>query len=907
MNLLGMRAESLSLVGTQRRRRNRFERLLRIEGLEYRRLLAATGTASISPITAEVGDAVTYTLVVNNTSSEGEEIASVEVELPAGIASVSNVTVAAEDPGNVDRTWEVDTTSPTIEVNRTGGNANDIDPGGTITITFTATASTTGAKEFTTSAFAGTQLTGEEFVLSGQQPTVTVNAGANTPPVVNDQTFNVIENAATGTVVGTVLATDADGDQLTYSITAGNTNGEFAINSTTGQITVANSAALNFETNASIPLTVQVSDGSATDTATVTINLTDVNEAPILNNQTFTVDPNAAIGTVVSTVQASDPEGDDLTFSITGGNTNGAFAINADTGVITVANSAALQAQSTFNLTVQASDGSLTDTATVTINVGANAPPVVNDQTFNVVENAANGTVVGTVLATDADGDQLTYSIIAGNTNGAFAINATTGQITVANSAALNFETNPSIPLTVQVSDGSATDTATVTINLTNVNEAPILNDQTFTVDPGAVNGTVVGTVQASDPEGDDLTFSITGGNTNGAFAINSDTGVITVANSAALQSQSTFNLTVQASDGSLADTATVTISVLQPQTEISVTVDANGKLLIEGTNNNDAVTITGVGVGTGVYTVTTQVGTQAVETQTVSGVIDICVFLHAGDDSLTMNNIFIRGSIVVEMDIGNDTVNLGLVDVVSTQGNLDVDLGTGNDLLNGRRIFIAGNQILAGGDGDDDLTFDGIASPFTLGTSAAGSASWTTGNGNDSVHVIYAFIVGAFTIDLGDGNDSLDIFGSAASGDVTFVGGAGLDNLRVDTNFFDADQVLDGGDDDDTVFLANGLGTDLGNIITGGGTDSVTVRNETQTQLNINTGSGADTVDMRASALDRFFAVLGDDNDTLTIFGNLIRIETDLDGGAGGSDRLLNLGNDLRGTVRQRNFELFS
>jgi hypothetical protein len=105
---------------------------------------------------------------------------------------------------------------------------------------------------------------------------------------------------------------------------------------------------------------------------------------------------------------------------------------------------------------------------------------------------------------------------------------------------------------------------------------------------------------------------------------------------------------------------------------------------------------------------------------------------------------------------------------------------------------------------------------------------------------------------------------------------------------------------------LANGLGTDIGSILAGGGADSVTVRNESQTRLNIDTGSGADTVDVRASALDRFFAALGDDNDSLTIFGNLVRLETDLDGGAGLSDRLSDQGNDFRGTVRRRNFELF-
>jgi hypothetical protein len=228
--------------------------------------------------------------------------------------------------------------------------------------------------------------------------------------------------------------------------------------------------------------------------------------------------------------------------------------------------------------------------------------------------------------------------------------------------------------------------------------------------------------------------------------------------------------------------------------------------------------------------------------------------------------------------------------------------------VLNGKRIYIAGDQIVVGGDGNDSMTFNGFASPFTLGTSAAGNATWSTGNGDDTVQVIYAFIVGAFTVDLGIGTDSLSIFGSAASGNVTFVGGVGNDSLTVDTNFFDASLLLDGGADHDTVFLANSLGTDVGTINTGAGDDTVTLRNETQARANIDTGSGDDTVDMRSSAVDLFFARLGDDDDALTLFGNLLRIETDLDGGAGSADRLIDLlNNDVRGTIRTRGFELFS
>ncbi len=70
----------------------------------------------------------------------------------------------------------------------------------------------------------------------------------------------------------------------------------------------------------------------------------------------------------------------------------------------------------------------------------SNQPPDAADATFNLNENSANGTAVGSVSATDTDtGDTLHYAITAGNTDGAFAIDATTGQITVANSAALDF------------------------------------------------------------------------------------------------------------------------------------------------------------------------------------------------------------------------------------------------------------------------------------------------------------------------------------------------------------------------------------------------------------------------------------------------------------------------------------
>ncbi|MBL0135866.1 MAG: cadherin repeat domain-containing protein [Chitinophagaceae bacterium] len=129
-------------------------------------------------------------------------------------------------------------------------------------------------------------------------------------------------------------------------------------------------------------------------------------------------------------------------------------------------------------------------------------------------------------MASDPDaGQTLTYSILSGNTGGAFAINASSGALSVATSSALNFETTPSFTLVVKVQDngtGSLSNQANITITLTNVNEVPVIANQTFAIAENSANGSAAGTVVATDPDaGQTLTYSILSGNTNGAFSIN--------------------------------------------------------------------------------------------------------------------------------------------------------------------------------------------------------------------------------------------------------------------------------------------------------------------------------------------------------------------------------------------------
>jgi MYXO-CTERM domain-containing protein len=124
----------------------------------------------------------------------------------------------------------------------------------------------------------------------------------------------------------------------------------------------------------------------------------------------------------------------------------------------------------------------------------------------------------------------------------------------------------------VRVTDSGGLNTsATVTVNVNApgapVNNAPVIANQTFTINDGSANGTVVGSVVASDPDaGNTLTYSITGGNTGNAFSINASTGVLSVNAAVSYTSNPTFNLSVRVTDnGMLSTTATVTVNVNAP------------------------------------------------------------------------------------------------------------------------------------------------------------------------------------------------------------------------------------------------------------------------------------------------------------------------------------------------------
>ncbi|NWK55282.1 cadherin domain-containing protein [Verrucomicrobiaceae bacterium N1E253] len=388
----------------------------------------------------------------------------------------------------------------------------------------------------------------------------------NTAPVVSNATYAVAENRNAGTVVGTVMATDADaGDSLSYSITGGNAGGEFAIQSNTGEITTT--AVLDHETTGQYVLTVSVSDDgnpSLNDTADITIKVTDVNEAPVAHDASASIAENSDLGVTVAAVTANDLDaGDSLSYAITAGNTGSAFGID-NSGMITTTTELNYETVSLYNLIVTVTDsGGLVDTAAVSISVNnVNEAPVVNDATGTVAEDASMGAGVLTLVASDPDGDGLSYQIIGGNGSGLFAVDAG-GQIIVAGS--LDYETTIQYVLTVQVTDTLLSDVATVTVDVVDVNEAPVASDDSTVVDE---DESVVVAVLDNDTDVDSsISVEWVTQGTNGT--VSTDGTTVTYTPDAEYFGDDSFTYTI--TDGELTDTASVSVTVNQVHEDLAV------------------------------------------------------------------------------------------------------------------------------------------------------------------------------------------------------------------------------------------------------------------------------------------------------------------------------------------------
>ena len=296
----------------------------------------------------------------------------------------------------------------------------------------------------------GDQGSGGALTATGST-TINITAANDAPTDLALSANTVAENAANGTSVGTVSATDPDsGDTQSYSLTD-TAGGRFAIDGSTGEITVANGTLLNFEAAASHSVTVRVTDsGGLTYDETFTINLNDGNEAPInivpgsqiVNRNTpltlggiFVSDTNDDLSTVQLVVEHGTLK---ITLSGTasisaGGNGTSSLTLSGSLADINVA-LASLIYQSNYNhigidtLNVISSDSNSTqDIDAVVINVvyDNNLPVGLNDS-YTLLQDSIFSVEAPGLLINDSDADdnELSITPMNGPENGTLVMNS---------------------------------------------------------------------------------------------------------------------------------------------------------------------------------------------------------------------------------------------------------------------------------------------------------------------------------------------------------------------------------------------------------------------------------------------------------------------------------------------------
>ena len=449
-----------------------------------------------------------------------------------------------------------------------------------------------------------------------QAVAITVTGVNDSAPVFSSPaTASVAENQSAATVVYRAVATDADGDALSYSL-SGTDAARFTIDANTGDVRFreapdAENPGDDDDDNV-YDIIVTASDNTAGTTDTdqaVAITVTDANDnAPVFSSPaTASVAENQ---TAAYTTQATDADGDALSYSLSG--TDAAlFTIDANTGEVRfreapdAENPGDDDNDNVYDIivTVTASDntGGTTDTdqvvAITVTNVNDNAPVFSSLATASVAENQSAATVVYRAVATDADGDVLSYSL-SGTDAARFTIDANTGDVRFREAPDAE---NPGdddndnvydIIVTASDNTGGTTDTnQAVTITVTNAND----NTPSFTsgaIASVAENQTIAYTAMAADADaGDTVSYSLSGGADAALFTIDATMGVISFITAPDFENpgdaggDNVYDITVTASDGSNSVDQTVAITVtdeydLVPLFSLSALDGTNGFIL---------------------------------------------------------------------------------------------------------------------------------------------------------------------------------------------------------------------------------------------------------------------------------------------------------------------------------------
>jgi VCBS repeat-containing protein len=349
--------------------------------------------------------------------------------------------------------------------------------------------------------------------------TITVNP-VNDPPTAANDSYSTNEDTTLNIAAPGVLGNDSDpdGDSVSAVLQSGPSSGSLTLNGN-GSF----SYKPNDDFNGTDSFTYRASDGSANSSpATVTINVNPVNDPPTAGNDSYSINEDTTLNIAAPGVLANDndPEGQPLTAVLQTGPSSGSLNLNGNGSFSYTPNA---NFNGTDSFTYRANDGSANSspaTVTITVNPVNDTPAAVGD-TYTTDEDIPLTIAAPGVLAndTDPDGQPLTAVLQTGPTDGLLTLNSN-GSFTYTPNA--DFSGTDSF--TYRANDGSAnSNLATVTINISEVNDPPAAVDDTYTTDEDIPLTIAAPGVLANDndPEGQPLTAVLQIGPTDGLLNLN--------------------------------------------------------------------------------------------------------------------------------------------------------------------------------------------------------------------------------------------------------------------------------------------------------------------------------------------------------------------------------------------------
>jgi len=420
----------------------------------------------------------------------------------------------------------VETTLTTEEESTISGQVSATDPdGGPITYSLaslpsngTASVSINGSFTYTpTTNFNGA----DSFTVRAEDErrsytNLTVSIGVislNDPPAISSNQKATAQDGASITLTSSQLrATDPEGDNIHYHLTAEPTNGMLTLNGVPvgkggqfsqedinqGRVTYNHDSAGTTTDSFSFQLEDELGDVTpGTHIFSFTIEV--VNSAPIAVSDNWNTDEDTSINT---TLQGSDEDGDTITYELVSGSSLGKIELlDNTTGTVLFTPDSNASGQSSF--LYRLFDGvKYSDTARITVTVNpVNDAPVVEESMLSTFRETA---MEGTLVASDLDQDSLTFSLGSYPARGIVQLTESSGAFTYTPLAGLDGPDS----FTFQVSDGRLTSNlATVTIEVAgDPSLPPVANALSFSLlEDEKLNDQLIG----SDSEDDQLSYKI--------------------------------------------------------------------------------------------------------------------------------------------------------------------------------------------------------------------------------------------------------------------------------------------------------------------------------------------------------------------------------------------------------------